>query len=79
MVEIWAAFHYSKTKTFAEFIFWSHDFLRSQTRVNQIKGVDLQESQSMLLKSNSYFTELIVLKCRDKVKHLGLEKYVEKN
>ena len=53
--------------------FDENDILRSQTRVNQIKGVVLPESQPMLLRSNSYYTELIVLKCHNEVKHLGLE------
>ena len=53
--------------------FDENDILRSQTRINQIKGVVLQESQPILLRSNSYFTELVVLKCHNEVKHSGLE------
>ena len=44
-----------------------NDILRSQMRINQIKCVVLQESQPVLLGSNSYFTELIVLKCHNEV------------
>ena len=53
--------------------FDENDILRSQTRINQIKGVVLQENQPILLRSNSYFTELIVLKCHNEVKRSGLE------
>ena len=37
------------------------------------KGAVLEESQPTLLRSNSYFTELIALKCHNEVKHSGLE------
>ena len=53
--------------------FDENDILRSQTRINQIKGVVLEEIQPILLRSNSYFTELIVLKWHNEVKHSGLE------
>ena len=53
--------------------FDENDVLRSQTRINQIKGVVLLENQPILLRSNSYFTELIVLKCHNEVKRSGLE------
>ena len=33
----------------------------------------MQEAQPTLLGSNSYFTELIILKCHDDVNHSGLE------
>ena len=39
----------------------------------RVKGVILQENQPILLRSNSYFTELVVLKCHNEVKHSGLE------
>ena len=47
--------------------FDENDFLRSQTRINQIKGVVLQENQPILIRSNSYFKEPIVLKCQNEV------------
>ena len=37
------------------------------------EGTVLKESQPTLLRSNSYFTELIALKCHNEVKHSGLE------
>ena len=63
---------YQKQKHLLNLYFDENDILRSQARINQIKGVVLQECQPILLRSNSYFTELIVLKCHDKVKHSGL-------
>ena len=64
---------FQKQKHSLNLYFDENDILRSQTRINQIKGVVLQESQPILLRSNSYFTELVVLKCHNEVKHSGLE------
>ena len=64
---------FQKQKHSLNLYFDENDSLRSQTRINQIKGVVLQESQPILLRSNSYFTELVVLKCHNEVKHSGLE------
>ena len=64
---------FQKQKHSLNLYFDENDILRSQTRMNQIKGVALQESQPILLRSNSYFTKLAVLKCHNEVKHSGLE------
>ena len=62
---------FQKQKHSLNLYFDENDILRSQTHINQIKGVLLQESQPILLRSNSYFTELIALKCHKGVKHSG--------
>ena len=62
---------FQKQKHSLNLYFDENDILRSQTHINQIKGVLLQESQPILLRSNSYFTELIALKCHKEVKHSG--------
>ena len=64
---------FQKQKRLLNLHFDENDILRSETRINQIKGVVLQESQSILLRSNSYFRELIVLKCDNEVNYSGLE------
>ena len=64
---------FQKQKRLLNLYFDENDILRSETRINQIKGVVLQESQSILLRSNSYFRELIVLKCDNEVNYSGLE------
>ena len=64
---------FQKRKHSLNLYFHENDILRSQTRINQTKCVVLQESQPILLRSNSYFTELAVLKCHNKVKLSGLE------
>ena len=64
---------FQKQKLSLNLYFDKNDILRSQTRINQMKGVVLQESEPILLRSNSYFTELIVLKCHNEGKHSGLE------
>ena len=64
---------YQKQKHLLNLYFDENDILRSQTCINQIKCVVLEEIQPVLLRSNSYFTELIVLKCHNEVKHSGLE------
>ena len=63
----------TKQKHLLNLYFDENDILRSQTCINQIKCVVLEEIQPVLLRSNSYFTELIVLKCHNEVKHSGLE------
>ena len=64
---------FQKQKRLLNLYFDENDILRSETRINQIKGVVLQESQSILFKSNSYFRKLIVLKCDNEVNYSGLE------
>ena len=60
---------FQKQKHSLNLYFDENDKLRSQTRINQIKGVLLEESQPVPFRSNSYFTEHIVLKCHNEVKH----------
>ena len=51
---------FQKQKHSLNLYFDENDNFRSQTRINQIKGqIVLQESQPILLRSNSYFTELL--------------------
>ena len=64
---------FEKQKHSLNLYFGENDILRSQTRINQLKGAVLQESQPILLRSNSYFMELL-LKCHNEVKHSGLER-----
>ena len=64
---------FQKQKHSLNLYFDENDILKSQTRINQIKSVVLQESQLILLRSSSYFTDFIVLKCHNEVKHSGLE------
>ena len=64
---------FQKHKHSLNLYFDESGILRSQTRVNKIKGVALPESQPILIRSNSYYTEFVVLKCHNEVKHLGLE------
>ena len=64
---------FQKQKHSLSLNFGKNNISSSQTRMNQIKGVVLQESHPVLLRWNSYFTELIVLKCLKEVKHSGLD------
>ena len=50
---------FQKQKHSLNLYFDENDILRSQTRINQTKGVVLLESQPILLRSNSYLRNLL--------------------
>ena len=63
----------SSGKKFIRFFFDDEKFVRSKTRMDKHLKFVFDNKNPLLLRSNSYFTKLIILRSHEKVFHSGLE------
>ena len=80
--KLWLQYEHSFIKNNADFkkkktslrLFEDQDgLLRSRTRISGVESIQFKRRQPILLRKNSYFTELIILQAHQEVCHLGVE------